>query len=361
MKYDNVKIYLFFFYLAIPFIFYFPIFLYTALTEYEYISHFYSNVAINSNDSLKILLAHMLSGVIIMSIPDCEGHWLLNREKWSDFVLIFSLLLVILFGTSSHLVYIASILLYISWSRLSPGYFLVIMIPMAVAILILNGQRYFVVWIVLYCTVHTIKLNLLRLLFLSISGLILLATLLQGLKNYGEGLSILNIDNFGALILSIYDNIAPTYLVSYLYLDRTYSTPSILGEIVPFFKLFTTQKGLVDIVSADFLPAELIEEGARLGSSTSMLLSDSSSFLIMLIGMIGLAFRYICRNFGFFNRVIIFYLIIYAPYSVRRSITAFFYDMIAIFFFCVTITYINKNLKFIKSRERFITPLTPKD
>jgi hypothetical protein len=337
--------------MVVPFLFYFPVYIYTKLFDLEYLVHFYSDVIIDSDASLKILLAHILSGVMILSIPSYRHCGALNEAAWRDYSLIFLTMLVILLGKNSYMVYFASIVLYIIWSQLRPGYFLNVMIPMGFAILWVTGQRYFIVWIIIYVAIHLMGMSLLKLIFVSILGLILSATLLQGLKNYGEGLSILNFYDIEGLFSIVYNNIAPTYLVSYLYLDRTYSIPTILGEIIPLFKLFTGEKGMVDVVSVDFLPSELIADGSRLGSSTSMLLSDSSFHIILVIFVAILFFRYVCRRLAYFNRVVIFYLVIFGPYSVRRSVASFVFDIAVILFLCTIIIFFGRIYKYMKSEN----------
>jgi hypothetical protein len=344
---NNIKIYLIYFYLVLPFIFYFPIYIYTLINDFEYTIHFYSNVIIDSNSSLRILLAHMLSGAFILLIPNYRCHFSLSKGGLTDYAAISLFLLVMFFVTQSYLVYVATILLFITISRLGPGYWLIFLLVIAVAMLIFNGQRYLIVWFALYSAIHLLRMNLLRLLISSGLGLIVFATLLQGLKNFGEGLSIFNIFDLDQLFIEVYNNISPTYLVSYLYLDRTYSVNTVLGEIIPFLKLFTGERGLVDTVSYDFLPSELIDDGSRLGSSTSILLSDSAIFIISIISIFVVIIRSLCQKFIFFNQAIIFYLVLYAPYSVRRSITSFAFDFIFLLVFCLIIVAIKKLLKYI--------------
>ncbi len=351
---NNIKVYLIYFYLVLPFMFYFPIYIYSLISDLDFTVHFYSNVIIDSNSSMRILLAHMISGAFILLIPNYSCQFSLSKGGWTHYAAISLFLLVMLFVTQSYLVYIATILLLIIISRLLPGYWLIFFLFIAVAMLILNGQRYLIVWVALYSAIHLLRMNLLRLFILSVLGLIVFGSLLQGLKNFGEGISNFNIFDLDQLFTAVYVNISPTYLVSYLYLDRAYSVNSILGEIIPFFKFFTGERGLVDAVSYDFLPSELIEDGSRLGSSTSILLSDSVFLLIPIISLFVIIIRLLCKKFIFFNQAVILYLVIYAPYSVRRSISSFAFDLISLLVACLTIVVIKKFLRYSILRSQLL-------
>jgi hypothetical protein len=324
----NLKKILLYFYIIFPVAFYAPLFIYAQASGEGYHVHFYGEAIIDISSSLVIIAAHVLSGLVIYLMPNYN---VINHPKECDttwLIVVLLLMVSLAWGGNGYLTYLSTMLLIVMFSYFRPNYLVVIPLILSVVLLIFNGQRYMIAWILMYILAYRFKLNLLKIWFLAIIGLIIFTTLFQSLKNFGEGLVSLELSDFNQLINAIATNIAPIYLTSLAYLDAHYSLNLIFGEIIPFYKLFSGESGLVDLVSYINLPSELYAEGARLGSNSSMLFSAAHGYFILIIAILLPPIRLMAKKFPDLNTIILTYLIIYAPYSIRRSITSYLFDII---------------------------------
>lgn len=325
---NNVKKLLLFFYIIFPIVFYAPLVLFAQTSGEGYHVHFYGDANIDISSSVRIIAAHMLSGLVFYLMPNYNVtlHTKESDARW----LIAAILLMTLvaWGGIGYLTYLSTIFLIVLFSYFRPNYLTVIPLMFSVMMLIFNGQRFMIAWILMYILAHRFKLNLLKIGFLAIAGLVIFATVLQSLKNFGEGVGALELSNFNQLVGAIATNMAPIYYTSLAYLDAQYPLNSILGEIIPFYKILSGESGLVDMVSYMNLPSELYIEGARLGSNSSVLFSEAQGFFIVSIALILPPIRLISNKFPGFNQILLTYLVIYAPYSIRRSIASYLFDII---------------------------------
>jgi hypothetical protein len=220
--------------------------------------------------------------------------------------------------------------------------------------LIINGQRYMIICLVTYAIVYSLRFKFSRVFGFTLFGLIIFSTLMQDLKNYGESFDLLGYLELTSLFEKITTNFAPIYLTSFLYLDNKYSAIALLGDMIPGYKMLSGQYGLVDFVSYQYLPNELLEEGSRLGSNSSLLFSEAWLTLVLIITPTICAIRFFMTKLRIFNQVLICYLVMFAPYAIRRSILSYLFDILCFAVFCIIIYGCKKIFQLIRFESALV-------
>ena len=350
MKYKiNVKQLLIFFYIILPLIFFsIPLFF---IYEVGYFTvHFYSTYVADSREVFTVLIGHLTLGMSILYILKNTNYniQVKYQSKFFDILLILTLLLMIISNGIISMLVSTLFIIIIGNIKISNLTFF-IMLLMAFANLLLFGERYVVIFILIIWSIKLIaSRNIGELLLLSLLVIFILIFILQPLK-YNE-IPFSNFTNPIEGLAYLLQHVFPIYYTAFLANTIDFTTTSLISEFIPFAKSLSGELGIVEKLAIEGLPDKIINEGGRLGSNSSMYFSVSGVFILSIMFFI-IKSNLIILKSQILTNSLLMYFIIQGPYFIRRSFASFTIDIILIIFWVLFISgiiLIVKNKRVIK-------------
>lgn len=340
-KKNYYRYYIIYFYLITPVIFYsLPI---LATNNAESISlHFFKSHTVDRSYFILFTIYYWFIGLLV--------YWLLSELKFKytnklksniliDTFIILSLL-VLFFIQNSYLKLLSNSIIYLllgNYRITYKVYFTIFII--AIIQVIFFYDRYPVIFFFLLLLMPYIgNLRIKNYLFISFFGIVILVFVLEPLRS--GMLPFANLKNLD-ILLGFYYHVNPIYIGSYMSYTSNFSNLQLLSEIIPFGKTILGTQNVIDSIAAEALPKEIYNDGARLGSNSSMYFR-TNGLIILTTSIIFVKIILKYSNLKFFKNSVLLYFILQAPYFIRRSLGTFLLELIILFFFSMFISYLHQ-------------------
>jgi hypothetical protein len=349
----NVRKLIILFYFVIPFIFYgIPIIIY--LTNMGMSVHFYSTYNLNFEEIIEVFLGHILLGLSIIYLNKNElvkynNPFKLNINLNILTIFIFTLYIAShLFSSIVSMLTMALFIILIGNIRLYNTTYMILLLISFVELIVFQ-ERYLTIFILILISINFLsKRKWYQLILLMLVAVLFLIFVLQPLR-YGE-VPFSNFTTISSGLLYLYQHLNPIYYTAYLANSLDYSISSLFFEFIPFGKSLSGEIGIVEQLAYIGLPEYLINNGARLGSNSSMYFSIYGIFLITIMLFINFGFSKIIKSNILTNSILI-YLILQGPYFIRRSFASFTIDIIIIICMTLIILMIKQTFKKVKNEK----------
>lgn len=330
----NVSVYLLFLYMIFPAVFYSVPLLY--MNEGVFVAHFYGDTYASFNEIALVLVGHVsLGGALYYLLKVNEAVFIIRRSSMIvDILIVLMAAGVLLF--SGVIKAVSTLMFIVLISNFRPhwpiwgGLFI-----MAFLNLIIKGERYFVVFIILLLALPWLSRMKLHMLVVSVLfGSMVLIFVFQPLKT--GSISLNSYDTISDAGEQVFRHLNPVYVGSYRALTIEVSNLSYLSESLPFAKGLLGEEGFVTKIANYALPEDKIREGVRLGSNSSIYFNKTGIVFLLTMFLI-LAIYIQFKNRIFINSIAL-YMVLYAPYFIRRSFGSYFIDVTIIFILCLLIS-----------------------
>jgi hypothetical protein len=336
----NIYNLIFLFYIIIPGLFYGIIVVFSYYLDFISF-HFYKTYHIAFNQALIIWISYLLFGFFIFKSIK-STRYIVSQKKSNILINIFILFLYLL-SLIIHIniinMFLSALLIIIFSNYRIYNITFIILLFFSITQMTFNEDRYAVIFILLIWLLPFLsRRGLLTLVFATFFSLFFLIFILQPLR-YG----VLPFSN-GIDFAYIYKHLSPIYLTAIVSNNLDFTFQSLIVEVIPFGKSMFGEIGIIDRIAEEVLPLNILNQGTRLGSNTTMYFSLLGiPILIIMILNIKLSL-YIIKTKIFYNSIL-FYLILQGPYFIRRSFASFTIDIIIIIFMVLMILMIKQTFK----------------
>jgi hypothetical protein len=319
----NLKKILIFFYIIIPLFFYsIPVLI--AYMTGELKTHFYTTEIFYINDAIKVLFGHLGLGLATLWVLKSTKYTIyLNHSSYALKGLVIFVFTISIFSSGIlAMLFMALFVILIGNFKFSNTTYLILLL-LAISNLFLFQERIYVVLVMLSWYIGFLSRQKIAHLFLyGVIGILMLVYVLHPLK-YGE-LPFSNFQNFSY----IFQHLQPIYHSAFISSTLNFPLIDLLVEFIPFGKSLSGGVGVVEIVALEALPFEIIEEGGRIGSNSSMYFSGTGVIIVLV--MLFIIKMSLMSRLNVFTNSILIYFVIFGPYFIRRTFASFTIDIIVV-------------------------------
>lgn len=327
----NYKKLIVFFYFIIPFVFYLVPYLLSL--EYGGLSfHFFKTFFVTKNELFVLFIGHVMLGSGIIWMLSSVKYTIIFRESksFSSDICAIVLFVIYFYVPISYVTIFAFPLFVLCISRSMPyNITFVILLFIACMQLIFNYDRYPVIMVLIIWSVKLLSgFNYNKLFFGSILAIVFLIYVLQPLRA-----GIIPFANQGALdsLSYFFIHLNPIYICAYLSYSLDFSVWVLLSESIPLMKSIIGSDGVIEIIANYGLPDDIIADGIRYGSNSSMYFSPLGTIILLLGGgLIRYSLKYI--KLTVFKNAVMLNFILQGPYFIRRSFGSMIIDFIVMLF-----------------------------
>ncbi|EOG7789517.1 hypothetical protein ACSW0U_003808 [Vibrio fluvialis] len=342
----NLKNIIIVMYLFVPALFYGIPYLYT-LSFGGIDLNFFGTQYIESLSLLKILLGHLLIGILVCFFL-LKGEYKLQinngRSILNDMLMLglFCITFFIPIGLVSMISYPWFLFIFII--RRHYLFSICVLLILSFYLLIYQGVRYPLIQITILMLIPILsRLSIVKLLLLAMISIFLMAFILQPLRS-----GLIPFVETSEELSYLFQHLQPIYLGANTYLNYNLDASRMLAESVPFLKSIFGYDSVIDLISKEGLNTDAYNNGTRYGSNSSMYFSTFGYvILISFFIFFGLVIRLFKSKK--LDSMVLIYLTVYGVYFVRRSFGSYFIDLfVVVFIFLVylfLVSFFSPNIK----------------
>lgn len=325
-KFGSYRNTLLFFYAVVPTFFY----LTPAVVAYgrSYVTlHFFNTFRIDSSVFLVILLGHLYFGCLVVWSLN-PGRFNIYKKMRASFVhdLLAIIFLSVHFFVGLGYLSVFSFpafLLVLASRNIGTFAYIGMTFVCGFQLLYANDRFPIVMLFIIISAKYFPHASWVKLFFGTLFGLFILIFILQPIRSgYLPFTGTFGLQGLGYFFV----HLNPIYIGSYVSLNFDFSFSRMLSEMVPFLKSLFGFQSVIEDISREALPGEIVNAGTRLGSNSAMYF-NLSGFLLVTISFVSLRLLFSFIKLRLLYGGVIYYLILNAPYFVRRSIGSYLIDL----------------------------------